>query len=33
MGMHLMPMMDEKKGVSRASGISTESDVGLNITR
>ena len=31
--MHLMPMMDEEKGGSRASGLSTESDIGLNIAR
>ena len=34
MGMNLMPMMDEEKGGgSRASGVSTQSDIGLNITR
>src|SRR4051812_30865984 len=31
-GMHSMPMRNEKKG-SRASGISIESDIELNITR
>ena len=33
MGMHLMSTMDEGKGGSRASGVSTESDIGLNIAR
>ena len=31
-GRHSMPTMDDEKG-SRASGISTESDIRLNITR
>ena len=33
MGIYLMPTMDEGKGGSKASGISTESDIVLNITR
>ena len=33
MGMHLMPMMGEEKGGSRASDISTESGIGLSLTR
>ena len=31
-GMHSMPMTDDEKGY-RASGISTESDIRLNIIR
>ena len=32
-GTHSMPMTDDEQGGPKSSGISTESDIGLNITR